>query len=61
VGEKQQPKLAVIVFTNTRSNPRTMMIEFSNTFTTIIAMLSSIFHSTIANLAKVGLLFLKAE
>lgn len=51
----------MILFSNTGSDPRAVMIEFSNTFSAIIAVLGSILDPTIANVAEIKLSFLETE
>jgi len=51
--QQQNQKLKVVFLANTRVDPWTMMIKFTNTFSAFKAMLSSNFDSAIANTAKI--------
>lgn len=51
----------MIVLSNTRADPGTMMIEFPHAFPTIIAMLGPILDPAVTDLAIVPFIFLKVK
>lgn len=61
MGGQKQPKFRMIFLANTGSDPRTVMIVFPYTSSTIKAMLGPILDPTVANLAKIPLIPLKLQ
>jgi hypothetical protein len=50
-----KPEFEMIVLANTSSDPRTVMVVLSHTFSTKIAVFTTILFSAVANIAKIVL------